>query len=208
MGAPARRRQQRKLETAMRARRQEIKLLQEGNASEDNIINARCRYRGTSQEYTALSRAMGLPQQRQRVTVDGLGNIGVGKYKKAVANSSKSGIIRDKKITEAVENGSITLTLNAEKQNPHIYGSTSYDPSQNKSYFTVSYEELQKILKENYGTGEVITYVNGQIRERIKIDKEIGFVIGKNGDKLGKTSRFTVHYSKKRTHIVPMMEDE
>lgn len=84
---------QRKLETTMRAERRKIKLLESGEADEDDIINARCRYRGTSQEYSRFSKAMGIPQQRERVTVDGLGNIGVGKYTKAVAKSEKSGII-------------------------------------------------------------------------------------------------------------------
>ena len=72
---------QRKLETVMRAERQKIKLLEEAGADEDDIINARCKYRGTSQEYTRFSKAMELPQQRARVTVDGLGNIGVEKIK-------------------------------------------------------------------------------------------------------------------------------
>lgn len=40
---------------------------------------------------------MDIPQQRERVTVDGLGNIGVGKYKKAVDKSAESGIIKAKK---------------------------------------------------------------------------------------------------------------
>ena len=35
---------------------------------------------------------MNLPQQRERVTVDGRGNIGVGKYKKTVVNLTESGI--------------------------------------------------------------------------------------------------------------------
>lgn len=72
---------QRRLETAMRAQRQQIKLLREGGADEDDIINARCRYRSTSAEYTRFSTTMDLPQQRERVTADGLGNIGVGKLK-------------------------------------------------------------------------------------------------------------------------------
>lgn len=84
---------QRKLETAMRAQRQKIHLLEEAGADEKDIINARCRYRGTSQEYTRFSKAMGLPQQRERVTADGLGNIGVGKYSKAVDKNEKYGIM-------------------------------------------------------------------------------------------------------------------
>lgn len=65
----------------MRAQRQKIKLLEEGGADEDDIINARCRYRGTSAEYARFSKAMDLPQQRERVYIDGLKNVGNGKYK-------------------------------------------------------------------------------------------------------------------------------
>ena len=90
---------QRKLETTMRAQRQEIKLLKEGGAFEDDLIAARSRYRGTSAEYARFSKAMDLPQQRERVTVDGLGNIGQGKYKMPVDKSAKNDIMKlDKKI--------------------------------------------------------------------------------------------------------------
>ena len=65
----------------MRAQRQEIHLLKEGGANEEDIITARAKYRVTSSEYTRFSEAMSLPQQRERVTVDGLGTIGNGKYK-------------------------------------------------------------------------------------------------------------------------------
>lgn len=72
---------QRALERTMRAQRQEISLLQTGGASEEDLMIARGRYRVTSAEYTRFSKAMDLPQQRERVTVDGLGTIGNGKYK-------------------------------------------------------------------------------------------------------------------------------
>lgn len=92
---------QRYLERKMRAQRQEIKLLQDGGADENDLIAARCRYRQTSQTYTDFSKAMELPQQRQRVTIDGLGNIGQGKWKnpsKPVAKSGGSGIIKSRDI--------------------------------------------------------------------------------------------------------------
>ena len=38
----------------------------------DEVITARGRYMTTSSEYTRFSKEMGLPQQRERVTVDGL----------------------------------------------------------------------------------------------------------------------------------------
>ena len=72
---------QRRLETTMRAQRQEMQLLKEGGASEDDLINCRARYRTTSDEYARFSQAAGLPQQRERVTADELGNIMQGRYK-------------------------------------------------------------------------------------------------------------------------------
>ena len=83
----------------MRAQRQEIKLLKEGGADEDSIIEARARYRKTSDEYARFSKAMELPQQRERVTVDGLGNIEQGKYKKRLTNAAGQPIIEVKKTT-------------------------------------------------------------------------------------------------------------
>lgn len=70
---------QRELERTMRARRESIELLKEGGASEEDIAKERASYRAVSQEYTRFSKAMGLPQQRERVRIDGLGDIGKGK---------------------------------------------------------------------------------------------------------------------------------
>lgn len=64
---------QRQLETTMRAQREEMALLEEGGADEDDLINCRARYHGTSHEYAQFSKAMGLPQERERVYADGLG---------------------------------------------------------------------------------------------------------------------------------------
>lgn len=80
---------QRYLETAIRAQRQKIKLLQEGNASEDDIISAKCKYQKLSQEYTSFSKTMDLPQERSRIYSDGLGKVDVKlpKEKQAVAKT-------------------------------------------------------------------------------------------------------------------------
>ena len=100
--------------------RQEIKLLKEGGANEDDLIAARSRYRGTSAEYARFSKAMDLPQQRERVTVDGLGNIGQGKYTKAIDKSAKSGIIRAEEVKPMIN--SIDLPIEQQhtgKGNPN-----------------------------------------------------------------------------------------
>ena len=60
---------QRKLETAMRAQKQKIKLYEEGAVDEQDLEAAKAKYRATSAEYSRFSKAVGLPEQRQRVSI-------------------------------------------------------------------------------------------------------------------------------------------
>ena len=107
----------------MRAQRQEIKLLEDGGADEDDIIVARARYRAASAEYAQFSKAMDIPQQRERVTVDGLGNVGQGKYKKRLTNAVGQPIIEVKKTTLTGEPNSITqYTTSKGTINRNYYG--------------------------------------------------------------------------------------
>lgn len=111
-------------------------------------------------------------------------------------------------LKEKIAKGDITLTLNPEKQNPHILGSDEYNPSNNKSYFDIAVEELQQIVDENHATGEIRIKSNGQIKEVIVFENECGTVIDKNGEFIERTNRATIHYSKKRTHIVPTKKED
>ena len=110
---------------------------------------------------------------------------------------------RDRIIEEAIQSGKISTKLNPEKQNPHILNAPGYDPANNKSYFTISLEELQKIVDERHGTGDVKEKSNGQFKETITLKENIGVCLKEDGTVIGETNRITIHYSKKRTHIVP-----
>ena len=97
---------QRQLETAMRADRQQIELLTQGGADDDTITGAKAKYFQRQDEYVKFSKAMNLPQQWERVTVNGKNALGSKLPKKAesvnkitaesVAKSGKSGIIKEK----------------------------------------------------------------------------------------------------------------
>lgn len=63
---------QRRMETAMRAARQQIKLMEAGNADPEDVILKKARYQGQLQAYKEFSKAMGLPEQMKRVYQDGL----------------------------------------------------------------------------------------------------------------------------------------
>ncbi len=63
---------QRKMETAMRATRQQIHLLKEGKADEQTIIAKKAKYQGQMQTYKAFSQKLKLPEQKERILQDGL----------------------------------------------------------------------------------------------------------------------------------------
>ncbi|MBQ8079035.1 MAG: hypothetical protein IJ236_03710, partial [Oscillospiraceae bacterium] len=125
---------------------------------------------------------------------------------KTVDNSGKSGIIEtegQRLLREKLANGEVTSVLNPDKQKPHIYGSDSYLEADHKSYFTIPIEDLQKLVDLLKCSGQVYVKQNGQIKEVVEIPEGIAYVIDENGNNLGTTNRATIHYSKKRTHIVP-----
>lgn len=112
---------QRQLETAMRADRQKIELLTQGGADDDTITGAKVRYFQRQDEYVKFSKAMGLPEQWERITVNGKNALGSKLPKKAgninkisgekFAKSAESGIINKK--TTTVDANNISIVANS-----------------------------------------------------------------------------------------------
>jgi hypothetical protein len=67
---------QRQFEALMRKQRQDIKLLKSGAGSAEDIQTAQIRYRNTMSYYKRFSEEMHLPQQKERIYMDGLGKVG------------------------------------------------------------------------------------------------------------------------------------
>lgn len=144
---------QRKLETIMRAERQEIKLLTEGGAGEDDIMSANARYNKTSDEYARLSKTMNLPQQRQRINIDGLGNIGAKLDKSSkVAKSNGTKTIDNgvHKLSDSGDNTNFEKTIQNSKSNiekSNDSGIIEFEKGVTKDVkkiFNAEYENMQK----------------------------------------------------------------
>lgn len=80
--------QQRRMESAMRKSRQDIKLLQEGGADEMEVMLKKAKYQGQMKTYRDFSEKMGLPEQMKRVYQDGLGIIRTGNLLKNAVGKS------------------------------------------------------------------------------------------------------------------------
>lgn len=66
---------QRQMETAMRAQREKVQMLQEGGADPDEVMLQKAKYQGQLNEYAVFSRKMGLKEERERIYLDMRGKI-------------------------------------------------------------------------------------------------------------------------------------
>jgi hypothetical protein len=140
---------QRKLETIMRAERQEIKLLTEGGAGDDDIMSANARYNKTSDEYARLSKTMNLPQQRQRVNIDGLGNIG--------ANLDKSSKVAKSNGTKTIENGVHKLSDSGDNTNFEKSNDSGIVKAKDSNNDEMVVDDVHKIGKINIDIYKCVT---------------------------------------------------
>lgn len=92
--------QQRSMERNMRKTRQDIKLMEDGEADEQSIMLKKGRYYGQMQTYVDFSEKMNLPQQRDRIYQDGLKGI----------FSSKSAYEKEQKLLEEKRRNAIIKT--------------------------------------------------------------------------------------------------
>lgn len=85
---------QRQMETAMRAQREKVKLLQAGGADQDEVILHKAKYQGQLNEYSRFCRKMSLTEERERIYLDMMGKI-------ATNNKSQNSVFHPKMIKNA-----------------------------------------------------------------------------------------------------------
>ena len=87
---------QRHMETAMRAQRERVQLLQQGGADPDDVIIAKCKYQAQLDEYKKFSKKMGLVEQRERIYYDMRGRVAPSQktYKQWQADQARKKAVR------------------------------------------------------------------------------------------------------------------
>ena len=79
---------QRQMETAMRAQREKVKLLQAGGADPDEIILQKAKYQGQLNEYSRFCRKMSLTEERERIYLDMRGRVAPDARKMSLNDTS------------------------------------------------------------------------------------------------------------------------
>lgn len=106
-------------------------------------------------------------------------------------------------------------TIHLPSQNKHIPGTKEYEEKlasnrakgiQPQSYVTITAEECQELINKHAGKGSAVI-VKGVWRNKeiASADGIIGVAVGQDGNSY-RTKEFTIHYSRKGTHLVPKRE--
>lgn len=78
---------QRQMETAMRAQREKVCLLQHGGADPNEVILQKAKYQGQLNEYSRFCRKMNLTEERERIYLDMRGKVAPSKAELKVAKN-------------------------------------------------------------------------------------------------------------------------
>lgn len=214
------RQKQRQMETAMRAQREKVDALKAGGVDKDEIVLAQCKYQGQLNEYTRFCNTMGLDQQRERIYFDGRGRLAPSvdtqrMIEKMLAKEyNKNSILeniklkeRDIRLSKYIKSDKVVKTIKSGRQGKHIRGHNNY--STGNSYLTITEKEAQALVNKYAGTGKLKRDSKDKWtkKEFVIADQYIGVVVDAVTGEEIKTKRFSIHYSKKGTHIVPRKEN-
>lgn len=154
-------------------------------------------------KYRKFSNNNNLLYDTKRASVEGYKRISV----KDLQPTDKTVIIENARelMLSKINSGELPLTLNEGNQNKHILNSNTYNPDEHKSYINGDLNEAQNFVNQYYGKGEPRVDKNGlwTNKEFVIVDKEIGYVYNPETNQFETTNRFSIHYGKKGTHIVP-----
>ena len=94
---------QRQMETAMRAQREKVQMLQDSGADRQEVMLQKAKYQGQLNEYAAFSRKMGLKEERERIYIDGRGRIAPSQYDPRMRISIPDTVSKEARLSKEIE---------------------------------------------------------------------------------------------------------
>lgn len=177
--------QQRKMETAMRKTRQDIKLMEEGESDEQSIVLKKGRYYGQMQTYKDFSEKMKLPEQLDRVYQDGLkGNF-----------SSKKAYEKMQKAAE--ERAAVKQVEKARKERQARFSDQFHEHNYNGQKDTITTRRILNNLNKSETGREVAEYIMQHPEIDVNLCYNVPHEAGVLGTQLG--DEIWIHASDTKT---------
>lgn len=169
--------QQRKMETAMRATRQQIQLLKEGEADPTSITLKKAKYYGQMQNYQNFSEKMKLPMQKTRIYQDGLkGNFSDKRaYDKIQAAKSGKGHVLKVGGNAAIRNTNTKVSYNPQKS--YKIKVDTYPEKVNNGLSEAIKSVAQKGTENGYEHMYLVDLLSGELSyyETNNLPNEVGY---------------------------------
>lgn len=196
---------QNRIERNIRTQKRRV-LMDEAAGDEEQLITDSIKLTRLNQEYARYNKAMGFKSRAQRLEVVGWGR---SQAAKASSLARKQKIEYNKKkqaALDAIRSADLPKTLNRGNQLKHI--KEDGRDIGNRSFLYGTLEDAQKLVDKYSGTGEpkMDRKGNWTNKEHITADHIIGVVVDPDTGESTPTHRFSIHYGKRGTHVVPAKE--
>lgn len=184
---------QRQMETAMRAQREKVRLLQYGGADPDEVMLQKAKYQGQFNEYAVFSRKMGLKEERERIYIDGRGKIAPSQYDQKMRISIPGTVSKEAGLNKEIE-AKINAAIKRMNSEYVIYLDSINGGKLKKGdiFVTGGYVDDDGMLKHELVFNYNIDY--NRIEKRMAIMYKRGYMAGKN---------FEDYIAHEMAHIMP-----
>ena len=184
---------QRQMETAMRAQREKVQMLQEGGADPDEVMLQKAKYQGQLNEYAVFSRKMGLKEERERIYIDGRGKIAPSQYDQKMRISIPGTVSKEARLSKEIES-KINAAIKKMNSEYVIYLDSINGGKLKKGdiFVTGGYVDDDGMLKHELVFNYNIDY--NRIEKRMAIMYKRGYMAGKN---------FEDYIAHEMAHIMP-----
>lgn len=184
---------QRQMETAMRAQREKVQMLQDGGADRQEVMLQKAKYQGQLNEYAAFSRKMGLKEERERIYIDGRGRIAPSQYDQKMRISIPGTVSKEAGLNKEIE-AKINAAIKKMNSEYVIYLDSINGGKLKKGdiFVTGGYVDDDGMLKHELVFNYNIDY--NRIEKRMAIMYKRGYMAGKN---------FEDYIAHEMAHIMP-----
>lgn len=184
---------QRQMETAMRAQREKVQMLQDGGADRQEVMLQKAKYQGQLNEYAVFSRKMGLKEERERIYIDGRRKIAPSQYDQKMRISIPGTVSKEAGLNKEIE-AKINAAIKKMNSEYVIYLDSINGGKLKKGdiFVTGGYVDDDGMLKHELVFNYNIDY--NRIEKRMAIMYKRGYMAGKN---------FEDYIAHEMAHIMP-----
>ena len=184
---------QRQMETAMRAQREKVQMLQDGGADRQEVMLQKAKYQGQLNEYAAFSRKMGLKEERERIYIDGRGRIAPSQYDPKMRISIPDTVSKEARLSKEIE-AKINVAIKKLDSEYIIYLDLIESEALEKGdiFVTGAYLDDEGILRHSMVINRRRNFENIEMQMRSRYNK--GVMAGRN---------FEDYIAHEMAHIMP-----